>query len=674
MNGATNWRGWLLGSGLAQTEEGEHRRPVGFCLFALSGWSFGLRTWIATMTALYAAFWLQLENAYSAAVCVAILALPTRGQAYEKAIYRVGGTFIGFLASLAIVGIFNGTRELFILAFAIWMAVCGYVASFLDGNRAYGAVLSGFTAAIVAFANIDTPQNAFLVGIDRCAAILVGVLAVMVVNDLFAVPDAFPDLARRLEETHLRIVEFAQKVLRTRNVESSEVGGLLEAIVAFRVEVAVLPAESIVGRSRAAAARSAIAAMMREVAAARAISALLPETGHKADALVDAVSRGLVPAVTDENRNCEVPHHTLGCYDANSPLFLAATAARVLLDQNRRALSSFDLLRMGTAVHGPVLPLFRSREAALRNALRLFVAILIASYSLSLLGWPSVSTVMLMFAAVIAISTNVPIPNKFAKDALVAILLACAVSGITEFVILDGVDSFPLLAIGLAPAVVGPGLLVASGNPKIAPVGTLMLIFTPLVFLVSNPPNYDPRIYLIAGSMNIISIIFLFITTTVLLPTNDDRKRAWLLGSLRRDFRRALDEKPLPYDVDGATFRDADREVQLNALRSPASSGDKCEQRRGLCWVELASAAWRMRLALRDLQQGPDIEKEGCLALAAADPVSLRQLAGRLLTQKRTASGGNEARRDAAAAIAWMAFLIERNPHEVVALNKGLGR
>jgi len=646
-----------------------HRGRVGFSLLALRGWSFALRTWVATMTALYMAFWLQLENAYSAVVCVAILALPTRGQAYEKALYRVGGTFIGFLASLAIVGLFNGTRELFILAFAAWMALCGYVASFLDGNRAYGAVLSGFTAAIVAFANIDTPQNVFSVGMDRCATILVGVVAVLVVNDLFSVPVAFPDLARRLEETHHRIIAAVQNMLSTRNVSTGEIADILKTITAFRTDVAVLPAESIAGRNRAAAARSAIAAMVRQIAAARIIGAVLHELGDKADALVDAVSRGLDRTVKDGSTNCRIMHVDLGSCDANSAAFVAARAAQILLDQDRRALSSFDLLQTGRAMHGPVLPLFRAREAAFRNALRLFLAILIASCSLSLLGWPSVSNVMLMFAAVIAISTNVPSPEKFARDALVAILMACAVSGITEFVILDGVDTFPLLAIGLAPAIVGPGLLVASGNPKVAPVGTLMLIFTPLVMLVGNPPNYDPRIYLVAGSLNIISIIFLFIATTVLLPTKDDGKRAWLLRSLRRDFRLALGEKPLPYDVDGAAFRDADREVQLNALRPPASSEDGREQRGGPCWVELTSAAWRMRLALRDLHQRLDIEKEARLALAAANPVDLRRLADRLLTQKDAASEGDfEERTEAAAAMAWMAFLIEGSPLEIAAL------
>jgi uncharacterized membrane protein YccC len=61
----------------------------GFAGFPLPTWALAIRVWIAMMAALLIAFWLQLESASSAAVCVAILSLPTRGQAYEKAIYRL---------------------------------------------------------------------------------------------------------------------------------------------------------------------------------------------------------------------------------------------------------------------------------------------------------------------------------------------------------------------------------------------------------------------------------------------------------------------------------------------------------------------------------------------------------------------------------------------------------
>jgi len=60
-------------------------RTITIAGFPLSTWAFALRIWAAMMVALYAAFWLQLESASSAAVTVGILALPTRGQTYQKA-------------------------------------------------------------------------------------------------------------------------------------------------------------------------------------------------------------------------------------------------------------------------------------------------------------------------------------------------------------------------------------------------------------------------------------------------------------------------------------------------------------------------------------------------------------------------------------------------------------
>jgi uncharacterized membrane protein YccC len=54
------------------------------------------------MFALYVAFWLQLKSAASAAVTVGILALPTRGQACQKEIYRLLMGVVGVIASIII--------------------------------------------------------------------------------------------------------------------------------------------------------------------------------------------------------------------------------------------------------------------------------------------------------------------------------------------------------------------------------------------------------------------------------------------------------------------------------------------------------------------------------------------------------------------------------------------
>ena len=133
-----------------------------FAGFPLSAWAFALRTWAAMMLALYVAFWLQLESASSAAVTVGILSLQTRGQAYQKAIYRILATVIGVVASLVLAGLFPQSRVLFVIGYAGWLGLCVYVGGIFEGNRAYGVVLSGYTVAIVAVTQIELAAEYFL--------------------------------------------------------------------------------------------------------------------------------------------------------------------------------------------------------------------------------------------------------------------------------------------------------------------------------------------------------------------------------------------------------------------------------------------------------------------------------------------------------------------------------
>jgi len=51
-----------------------------------------------------------------------------------------------------------------VIGFAAWLGLCVYVGGLLDGNRAYSGILSGYTVALVAVTQIDSPQNIFLGG------------------------------------------------------------------------------------------------------------------------------------------------------------------------------------------------------------------------------------------------------------------------------------------------------------------------------------------------------------------------------------------------------------------------------------------------------------------------------------------------------------------------------
>ena len=70
-------------------------QPFTVAKIPASSWAFAIRVWLAIVLALFVCFWLQLEVPSTAAVTVAILAEPTRGQALEKAAFRLTGTVVG---------------------------------------------------------------------------------------------------------------------------------------------------------------------------------------------------------------------------------------------------------------------------------------------------------------------------------------------------------------------------------------------------------------------------------------------------------------------------------------------------------------------------------------------------------------------------------------------------
>src|SRR6202140_5472325 len=285
--------------------------------FPLSTWAFALRIWTAMMLGLYAAFWLQLESASSAAITVAILALQTRGQAYQKAVYRVLPPITGVVASFVIAGLFAQSRSLFVIGFAGWLGLCVYVGGLLDGNRAYSAVLSGYTVALVAVTQIDSPQNIFSAGINRGAAIVVGIAALALVSDVFAAPNVHTGLSGKLTAAHRRVRAFALAILRGESADPIQSANLLREITALHPDITALVAESSGGGARGAAARSAAVALVAEVSAAGALASLPANT---LPSLRRALGEALADGLGNESRALQ-QHADVGYADPHDALF-----------------------------------------------------------------------------------------------------------------------------------------------------------------------------------------------------------------------------------------------------------------------------------------------------------------------------------------------------------------
>jgi uncharacterized membrane protein YccC len=640
------------------------RPTVTIAGFPLSAWAFALRIWAAMMVALYAAFWLQLESASSAAVTVGILALQTRGQAYQKAVYRVLATIIGVVASFVIAGLFPQTRELFMVGFAGWLGLCVYVGGLLDGNRAYGAVLSGYTVAVVAVTQIDSPQNIFLAGVNRGAAIVVGIAALALVSDVFAAPNVHTALAGKLTAAHRRVRTFALAILRGERADPIQSANLLREITALHPDITALAAESSDGGARGAAARSAAVALVAEVGAAGALASLPATT---LPSLRKALGAALADGIGEESRALQrrLQRHAGVTYaDPHDALF--ARHARGLLIEDRRAQDAIEDLQAdrhpSRRIHAPI---YRSRRAAVRDGLRAFLVVLISGTLFSLGGWPFASQAVFWVGVFIALSANNPDPRAFAASAVIAMPIAALLAGVTEFLILDGVDPFPLLAIGMAPSVLAAALLFTIPNPRLAPIGFLVLVFFPLMLSLTNPQSYNPDTYLFTSFMAITAVILVFVLLRTVLPTSDALRRRWYLTSARAEIRDLLAGGRSRRLDDEALFRDADRIGQLAALQPADDDERRDDLRQALDIFGRAAAVRRVRTTLAELsaRTGGRLVGDGYSALVACDPLGLRRTAADLATTAtRLDHDGQAAARAASLDLIWVAFLIDASP------------
>jgi uncharacterized membrane protein YccC len=572
-------------------------RPLTLAGAPVSAWVFGIRIWVAVVVALAASFWLELEAPASAAVTVAILAVPTRGGALDKARFRLVATIIGVTAAIAITAMFSQTRDLMLVVFAVWVGLCVYAAGLLDGNHAYAAVLSGYSVALIAIQQLDAPEHVFESGMARGAAIAVGIAAIAVVNDLLGAPDSLPQLAARLAALHRRVRDYATPAHRDTDVATA--AGLLRDIAALRPEIASLATESASGSIRSAAARSTAVALVAAVHAARALKAVVAATN---------------PAMGD----------TIAATPQSPALDWASRELLRRTSEVREGLAAFNA---GHRLHWVWrMPLYRSRAVAAAAGLRAVACLVLASGFFVLAGWPSAEVSLSLVALVIGLGAVTPNPEGFTVAAFIATPIAAVLAGTLEFLILDGVTEFPLLALALAPFVIGTIVVATSPHPMVASLGRLNLIFIIVILSPSNPQSYDPNSFLFTVLFLCTGIGLLLAAQTLIPPESSERRQRWIMASAHRDFEHVLSGRDRRLAPEEAMFRDAARIGQIPADWTAA--GDNAVLREALSYFDRSAAVRIARARLARVAETSllQLAAEARLALETEDTLRLRDL------------------------------------------------
>lgn len=495
-------------------------QPSTVAKIPVSSWSFAIRIWLATILALFVSFWLQLEAPTTAALTIAVLAEPTRGQALDKAAFRLLATVVGVTASIAITGMFSQARDLILAAFAVWLGICVFAAKLLDGYRAYAAVLSGYTVGLIAVQQIDHPQHVFESGLARGAAIAVGILSIAVVNTLIVASGPQPGILAQLMAIHRRVREYARGAFLRDPANSAAFLTLLREIVALRPAIASVALESGGGSARSAAARSAAVALVAKLQAAR----LKDDAGSEASAWT---------AVEVQRRDAEV----------------------------RRDLAA---LRSGA---WPVrlwrAPMHRSWKTAAESGVRAAAWFAIASAFYVWAGWPAASVSLSLVSLATGLGATTPNPRGFTAIALVGAPVAAVLAGTLEFVVLNGADAFPVLALGLAPLTIGAALLLTSRNFLWSGLGRLMLTFTMVMLSPTNPQTYNPQTFLFTTLFLVVAMSLLLAAQTLIPPVSNEKRRKRLLADARSELlNHGHPNREAPEE---AMFRDASRLEQFLA-------------------------------------------------------------------------------------------------------------
>jgi uncharacterized membrane protein YccC len=542
------------------------RRPLVFAGLPLNSWAFAIRIWLAVIVALYVGFWLQLEAASSAAVTVAILGLPSRGQVLAKATFRLAATVVGVAASITIVALFNQTGALFVGACAAWLAICVYAVGLLDGERAYAAALSGYTVAIIAVQQIDSPQHVFEAAMARGAAITVGVLAVTVVNDMLAAPDHHPQLTAQLAALHRQVVGYAQRTLRGETLPAITAAGLLRDIVALRPEIASLAGELSDGPARSAAARNVMVGLVAELFAARALEKLAAQLPSREQFIAQLKRKpGCVASSSDALQ--------LDYQGEDSELVPAALSWSVkdLLrrdEEVRRSLTDLSAPRRPPRAWRA--PLYRSHRIAAEAGVRAAVYFAIAAVVFAISGWPMTEVALSFVAIIMGRGAAMPVPRAFTTIAVVGAPIASLMAGILEFGVLDGSTAFPQLAIGLAPFIIGAALLITLPNRFLAALGRFNLIFILVLLAPSNPQTYNPQTFLFSVLFLLLATGLLFAAQILIPQVSNDHCRQLLQESARRDLQHLPSRGKQDLAPEEAMFRDSDRIARFLAADTNA--------------------------------------------------------------------------------------------------------
>ncbi|WP_277749401.1 FUSC family protein [Pseudomonas ovata] len=193
-------------------------------------WFYGVRTFGASMLALYIALIMEMPRPYWAMATVYIVSSPFVGATSSKALYRVLGTLAGASAAVLLVPIFVQTPLLLAVVVALWTGSLLFLSLHLRTANNYALMLAGYTMPMIALPAVDNPQAVFELAVSRSEEIFLGILCASVVGAMFWPRRLAPVFQGAVNKWFTEACTYSERFL-ARDIKGEEIAGLRNAMV-----------------------------------------------------------------------------------------------------------------------------------------------------------------------------------------------------------------------------------------------------------------------------------------------------------------------------------------------------------------------------------------------------------------------------------------------------------
>ncbi len=505
-------------------------------------WFYGVRTFAASMIALYIALLMQMPRPYWAMATVYIVSSPFLGPTSSKALYRAVGTFIGAAAAVLFVPMFVQSPYVLVVVIALWTGTLLFLSLHLRTANNYALMLAGYTLPLIALPVVNNPLGVWDVAEARTEEIFLGIVVAAVVGAMFWPRRLAPVFNDSVSKWFTDASTYSLRFL-SRNVQPEEVSALRASMVAtfnsLELMIGQLPHEG----SRPQTVRNTKELRGRMIHLLPVVDALddaLYALERRTPELVDKFA----PLLTATTEWLGHKDADLDRWQALKDQLEALQPASEALDDRKQLLFSNAIYRLGEwidlwqdcrslqyaiqcesqdswrAVYrhwrlGRLSP-FLDRGLMLYSAASTVTAIIVASVLWILLGWTDGGSAVILAAVACSFFASMDDPAPQIYRFFFWTAMSVVFASLYLFLVLPNLHDFPMLVLAFAVPFICVGTLTV--KPQFY-LGMLLTLVNTSSF-ISIQGAYDADFLSFANSnlAGPMGLLFAFIWTLIARP------------------------------------------------------------------------------------------------------------------------------------------------------------